>query len=453
MPSDSAAKADDQSAVDAIVAELKSKVGQSNARYSVTRIDANIDEILSKFDEAKGKTKEQIFREYSHDQKVIAVLPDDMDLPPELRVETPEVRAAQNFILDHVHNHPHETAYDASDVKRVLKLIDPTNEMRVVPQRQSSSLAFIGENPNGGWDCVVIAPRRGQFYILKTLFGQKRKPYQGKTQIRYSVSSSSGRNEAAGSLLRGPLASIRDVNQTRDSIAYPVADVNPVQTQPETPADAYGSMTDVRGRPVARHSVRRASNAASPRDLATALIASRRLAANEARTRLVALRATGTSNEPPEATERAVGRLNEKQHKRIDGCQTTRRRTYPSSLRPLGKCLLRQPRKSMWASPRWRDTNLTPVGCTASTITGLRRESQHPPSSTTVHPSPRRLQGGTKSQLNLRGRLNAACSIAYDPKETQSASSDTSWLANPPHPFGSHSKDYGIAPCVEKIHR
>ena len=97
--------------------------------------------------------------------------------------------------------------------------------MRIVPQRSSSSLAFIAANPSGGWDCVVIAPRRGEFYVFKTMFAQKRKPYQDKSQIRYSIGLAE-RGNAVGSLIRGLLTSIRDIDQTPQIISNSLSENN-----------------------------------------------------------------------------------------------------------------------------------------------------------------------------------------------------------------------------------
>ena len=72
-------------------------------------------------------------------------------------------------------------------------------------------------NPSGGWDCTVIAPRRGEFYIFRTMFAQTRKPYQDKALIRNSVGLA-GRGNAAGSLIRGLLTSFRDISQTGSRI-------------------------------------------------------------------------------------------------------------------------------------------------------------------------------------------------------------------------------------------
>lgn len=181
-------------------------------RYS---IEDNINKILSRFDEAKGKTKEEIIRNFDNEQKIIGWLPDDLPLPPELDVAQRVVKGAQAYILNHLVNKPkHEKELTASDAKRMLMLINPRNEMRVVPQNGYASLAFIAPDPSGGWDCTVIAPRRGEFYIFKTMFGQSRKPYQDKPKVRFSVAGSSVRNKAVGSLIRGPLASLRDVDQT-----------------------------------------------------------------------------------------------------------------------------------------------------------------------------------------------------------------------------------------------
>lgn len=69
----------------------------------------------------------------------------------------------------------------------VLGLIDPANEMLVVEQRGSLSLAFIAENPNGGWDYIVIAPKRGEFFIFKTMFGQKEN--RSRTRRGYGILS------------------------------------------------------------------------------------------------------------------------------------------------------------------------------------------------------------------------------------------------------------------------
>ena len=211
-------------------------------RFSTVQIEKNVDEMLSKLDEAKGKSKEEIFKQYNNEQKIIGALPYDINLPEALRVEEPVVKAAQAYMLDHLLNQPgHEFAYNADDAKRVIGLIDPRNEMRVVQQRNSSSLAFIGNNPKGGWDCIVIAPRRGEFYVFKTMFGQIKKPYQDKVQVRYSFGSSV-RNEAVGSLLRGPLASIRDVDQTSLSIAQPSEESNAPRRVFSTVGSAYPAL-------------------------------------------------------------------------------------------------------------------------------------------------------------------------------------------------------------------
>ena len=211
-------------------------------RFSTVQIEKNVDEILSKLDEAKGKSKDEIFKQYDNEQKIIGALPDDINLPEALKVADPVVKAAQAYMLDHLLNQPgHEFAYDADDAKRVIGLINPRNEMRVVQQRNSSSLAFIGNNPKGGWDCIVIAPRRGEFYVFKTMFGQTRKPYQDKVRVRYSFGSSV-RNEAVGSLLRGRLASIRDVDQTAESIAHPAEKGNAPRRSFSTVGSAYPAL-------------------------------------------------------------------------------------------------------------------------------------------------------------------------------------------------------------------
>lgn len=179
----------------------------------------NIDKILSRFDEAKGLSKEEIFKKFDNTNLEIGSLPNDLHLPQELSVAKRTVKAAEAYVLDHLHNKPHHAqVLTADDARRMLSLINPNNEMRIVPQRSSSSLAFIAANPSGGWDCVVIAPRRGEFYVFKTMFAQKRKPYQDKSQIRYSVGLAE-RGDAVGSLIRGLLTSIRDIDQAPEIIS------------------------------------------------------------------------------------------------------------------------------------------------------------------------------------------------------------------------------------------
>ena len=179
----------------------------------------NIDYILSRFDEAKGLSKEEIFKKFDNTYYEVGWLPSDLQLPQELSVAKRIVKAAQAYVLDHLHNKPnHEQALTVDDARRMLALVNPGNGMRIVPQRNSSSIAFIAANPTGGWDCIVIAPRRGEFYVFKTMFAQKRKPYQDKSQIRYSVGLAE-RGDAVGSLIRGLLTSIRDIDQAPEIIS------------------------------------------------------------------------------------------------------------------------------------------------------------------------------------------------------------------------------------------
>ncbi|MBR4259756.1 MAG: hypothetical protein IKQ17_12050, partial [Kiritimatiellae bacterium] len=180
-------------------------------------IAQNIDHILSRFDKAKGLSKKDIFAKFDNRQLEIGWLPSDLALPDELQVAKRSVMGAEAFILDHIHNKPgHELVLTVDDARRMLANIDPKNEMRVVPQRGSLSLAFIAPNPANGWDCTVIAPHGGALYVFKTMFAQTRKPYQDKSLIRYSVSVR--RNEAADRLIRGGLSSIRDFSETPQSI-------------------------------------------------------------------------------------------------------------------------------------------------------------------------------------------------------------------------------------------
>ena len=186
----------------------------------------NIDKILSRFDEAKGLSKEDIFKKFDNTNLEIGSLPNDLHLPQELSVAKRTVKAAEAYVLDHLHNKPHHAqVLTADDARRMLSLINPNNEMRIVPQRSSSSLAFIAANPSGGWDCVVIAPRRGEFYVFKTMFAQKRKPYQDKSQIRYSIGLAE-RGNAVGSLIRGLLTSIRDIDQVAHIISNSLSENN-----------------------------------------------------------------------------------------------------------------------------------------------------------------------------------------------------------------------------------
>ncbi len=186
----------------------------------------NIDKILSRFDEAKGLSKEEIFKKFDNTNLEIGSLPNDLHLPQELSVVKRTVKAAEAYVLDHLHNKPHHAqVLTADDARRMLSLINPNNEMRIVPQRSSSSLAFIAANPSGGWDCVVIAPRRGEFYVFKTMFAQKRKPYQDKSQIRYSIGLAE-RGNAVGSLIRGLLTSIRDIDQAQQIISNSLSENN-----------------------------------------------------------------------------------------------------------------------------------------------------------------------------------------------------------------------------------
>jgi predicted nucleotidyltransferase len=185
--------------------------------YSRDVASRSISRILSGLDKARGKTREEIFREFDNTQLVIGGLPDDLELPRELDVKNRVVMGGQAYILDHLLNRPeHERPLSEDDARRLLSLIDPKNEMRKVPQRGSYSLAFIAQNPESGWDCTVIAPRRGEFYVFKTMFAQEKKPYQGQALIRYSAGSGV-RDKAVDSLLRGPLASIRDNDRTKES--------------------------------------------------------------------------------------------------------------------------------------------------------------------------------------------------------------------------------------------
>ena len=201
--------------------------------------ELNIGGMLAGFSKAKGKTTQEIFKEFDNTQREIGRLPDDLTLPPELQVAERVVKGAQAYILDHLVNKPgHEKELKAKDAFRLLRLIDVKNEMRVVPQRESSSLAFIAANPDGGWDCTVIAPRRGEFYVFKTMFAQERKPYQDKALIRYSADAVE-RNDAADSLLRGPLASVRDSASDADNLPQNGADVK---------GGSYSSSSSVRAR-------------------------------------------------------------------------------------------------------------------------------------------------------------------------------------------------------------
>ena len=217
-----------------VTPSLRAELEKRSVRieYTPEIISQNVDDVLKNFDAAKGKTTEEIFSQFNHDMKVVAQLPKTNNLPAELRVIDPVVKTSENYILDHLHNHAHQRVYTGADAKRVLALVSPQHEARVVRQRTSSSIAFIERNPIAGWDCIVIAPRRGQYFVFKTMFGQDRKPYQDKPQVRFSLAGSSVRDNAVVSLLRGPLASIRDVDQSEVII-------------PNSPAPAQGGLPNL----------------------------------------------------------------------------------------------------------------------------------------------------------------------------------------------------------------
>lgn len=85
-------------------------------------------------------------------------------------------------------------------------------------------MAFIKKNPTDGWDCVIVAPKRGEFFVYKTMFGQKKKPYQNNKLIRHTASVRQG--NAADVLIRGGLMSIHDVPETVGIKPNCVAGVN-----------------------------------------------------------------------------------------------------------------------------------------------------------------------------------------------------------------------------------
>ena len=227
-------------------------------------IAQNIDHILSRFDAAKGLSKKDIFAKFDNRQLEIGWLPSDLALPDELQVAKRSVMGAEAFILDHIHNKPgHEKQLTADDARRMLANIDPNNEMRVVPQRGSLSLAFIAPNPANGWDCTVIAPHGGALYVFKTMFGQTRKPYQDKSLIRYSVSVR--RNEAADRLIRGGLSSIRDFSETPRSISQSGAPAQGGRFSVSAPAVADPDVQVAKESAEQRYSVFAGEKTAAPR--------------------------------------------------------------------------------------------------------------------------------------------------------------------------------------------
>ena len=205
-------------------------------RYSFAKaeVDRNVDEMLSKLDEAKGKSREEIFKQYDFHQKIIGQLPIGIKLPESVSVSNPVVKCAQNYLLAHLvvnDAEHHEVKITADDAKRIIGLIDPANEMRLVEQRGSHSIAFIGQREDGTWDCICIAPKRGEYYVFKTMFAQKKKPYQDKSLIRFSVAPELGRTlgpDITGETPRPDATSIRGASTTPRSIPNSAAADNPL---------------------------------------------------------------------------------------------------------------------------------------------------------------------------------------------------------------------------------
>ena len=218
-------------------------------RFSTVQIERNVDEMLSKLDEAKGKSKEEIFKQYDFHQKVIAQLPIGIVLPDSVSVSNPVVKCAQNYLLAHLvvnDAEHHEVKITADDAKRIIGLIDPTNEMRLVEQRGSHSIAFIGQRDDGTWDCICIAPKRGEYYIFKTMFAQKKKPYQDKSLIRFSVAPELGRTlgpDITGETPRPDATSIRGASTTTRSIAQPAEKGNAPRRAFSTVGSAYPALS------------------------------------------------------------------------------------------------------------------------------------------------------------------------------------------------------------------
>lgn len=139
------------------------------------------------------------------------VLGGDKLVPPELRtLPLPRKEDVVAALNDWVKNHPTppNISNSASDVNQKLSPADIAynqddlnNDYRYSIVSDCKAInAFVAKNPASGWDCVVIAPKRGEFFIYKTMFGQKRKPYQDKPMVRFSILSRTSDSEPSGSL-------------------------------------------------------------------------------------------------------------------------------------------------------------------------------------------------------------------------------------------------------------